>query len=354
MPLLLAKNPSVEWSQKKYPQGWDATEFGRMEFRQRLSQQALADIAASLARVKAKGLRFSDVTREDFSSAALDGELALTLQRLRQGEGVVLMQGLPPGQYSDSDLEIIYFGLGMHFGNAVSQSSSGDVLGHVAVRDRNSSRGYTSDRQLELHTDSAEIIALLCVRKALSGGESALASSLRIHAIIRRERPDLLEILVRGFPYHRRGEAPIGTPEITPYDVPVFSESQGLVSCRYVREIIEVAKRDLGVPLTEREVEALDFFDQVANRPDVRVEFQLEPGEILWMNNYELLHARTAFENHPDPAHGRMLYRLWLQDFPSRPMRKEMLVYENAHGRQGIDPQADRPVGLARYSTSNH
>ncbi|WP_158100910.1 TauD/TfdA family dioxygenase [Variovorax sp. JS1663] len=354
MTLLLEKNSSIGWSQKKHPDGWGAADFSRERFGQRLSEAALRDIAGCLARVKAQGRRFDQVTREDFSTPALDAELAQTLQRLRGGDGAVLMQGLPVGPYSDADLEIIYFGLGMHFGNAVSQSSGGDVLGHVAVRDRKSARGYTSDRQLELHTDSAEIIALLCVRKAVSGGESALASALRIHSIIRRERPDLLEVLVRGFPYHRRGEAAPGADEITPYDVPVFSEVQGLVSCRYVREIIEVAKRDLQVPLTERELEALDFFDEVANRPEVRAEFQLEPGDILWMNNYELLHARTSFENHPDPAQGRMLYRLWLQDFPSRPMKKEMLVYENAHGRQGIDPQAGRPVGLARYSTSNH
>jgi hypothetical protein len=354
MTLLLEKNSSVGWSQKKHPTGWGAAEFSREKIVQRLSDQALRDIARCLERVKAMGRRFDEVTREDFSSPAVDSELATALARLRQGDGLVLMQGLRAGEYSDADLEIIYFGLGMHFGNAVSQSSSGDVLGHVAVRDRNSSRGYTSDRQLDLHTDSAEIIALLCVRKAVSGGESALASSLRIHTIIKRERPDLLEILQRGFPYHRRGEAAVGAPEITPYDVPVFSEAGGLISCRYVREIIEVAKRDLKVPLTDSEAEALDFFDEVANRPDVRVEFQLEPGEILWMNNYEILHARTSFENHPDLSRGRLLYRLWLQDFPSRPLKKEMLVFENAHGRQGIDPQKDRPAGLAKYSTSQH
>lgn len=354
MTLLLEKNSAIAWSQAAYPTGWGAAGATREKFMQALSPQALQDIADCLARVKARGLRFDQVTREDFSTPALDRELATALTRLRQGDGVVLMKGLPPGAYTDAELEIIYFGLGMHFGNAVSQSSTGDVLGHVAVRDRSSARGYTSDRQLDLHTDSAEIIGLLCVRKAVSGGESVLASSLRIHDIIRRERPDLLEVLRHGFAYHRRGEAAEGAAEITPYNVPVFSVHAGLVSCRYVREIMEVARRDLQQPLTAMELEALDFFDEVANRPDVRVQFQLEPGEILWMNNYEILHARNAFENHSDLARGRLLYRLWLQDFPSRPMKKEMLVYENAHGRQGIDPQPGRPAATAKYSTANH
>lgn len=276
------------------------------------------------------------------------------LQMLRAGSGIVIMRGLNANTYSPLELEQIYFGLGMHLGNAVSQSSGGDLLGYVAVRDRTGARGYTSDRKLNLHTDSAEIVGLMSVRAAISGGESIFASSLRVRDIILNERPDLLKVLENGYPYHRRGEEASGDEPVTPYNIPVFSTVDDIISCRYVRDIIEVTYRETGQTMSELQIEALDFFDEVANRDNVRFEYDLRPGEIAWMSNYQVLHDRTSFKNPDDLSQGRLLYRLWLQDFPSRPMLKEMLVYQNPMGRQGIDPQAGRPAGLAKYSIANH
>lgn len=349
-----SKNPAIPWSQKKYPTGWGAEMRDVQELVQPFAQEFLNDLGSCLQSAQARGITAETVTREDFSTPAIDATMQMLLQQLRGGAGLVISRGIDAAAYSPQALEIIYMGLGMHLGNAVSQSSYGDILGHVAVRDKNSARGYTSDRQLELHTDSAEIICLMCVRKSVSGGESVFASSLKIRDVIARERPDLLRILEAGFPYHRRGEEHPDAEPITPYNIPVFSEKDGLISCRYVREIIEVAYRDLGKTFSDTEKEALDYFDAVANRPDVAFDVQLEPGDIAWMNNYQILHARRAFENPDDLSHGRLLYRLWLQDFPSRPMVKEMLVYQNPQGRQGIDPQKDRPAGLAKYATKNH
>lgn len=350
----LTKNPHVAWSQAAYPTGWGAEIANSPQLKFTLTATFLEDVDRCLATARDAGRKMDEIDRSDFSSPAIDGAMEQLLKELRAGTGLVIMQGLDAERYSPADLEIILFGLGMHLGNAVSQSSYGDLLGHVAVRDKTSARGYTSDRQLELHTDSAEIICLLCVREAISGGESVFANSLRIRDIISQERPDLLRVLEQGYPYHRRGEEASGAEPITPYDIPVFSQKDGLTSCRYVREIIEVAYRDLGKELTGIEKEALDFLDEVATRDDVSFKYPLRQGEIAWMNNYQVLHARTAFQNHEDLSHGRLLYRLWLQDFPSRPMVKEMLVYQNPEGRQGIDPQPGRPAGLAKYSTRNH
>lgn len=42
------------------------------------------------------------------------------------------------------------------------------------------------------------------------------------------------------------------------------------------------------------------------------VELRLEPGDLLMLNNYTVLHSRTDFEDHEDPASTRLLYRLWI------------------------------------------
>lgn len=348
------KNPATAWSQATYPTGWGSEMRDTKELVQPFSREFLNDLDSCLNSARARAITAETVTQEDFSTPSIDATMQKLLRELRGGSGLVISRGIDAATYSPEALEIIYMGLGMHLGNAVSQSSYGDVLGHVAVRDKNSARGYTSDRQLELHTDSAEIICLMCVRKSVTGGESVFASSLKIRDVIARERPDLLRVLQTGYPYHRRGEEHPDMEPITPYNIPVFSEKDGIVSCRYVREIIEVAYRDLDKDLSGIEKEALDYFDEVANRPEIAFDFQLEPGDIAWMSNYQILHARRSFENPDDLSFGRLLYRLWLQDFPSRPMVKEMLVYQNPQGRQGIDPQKNRPAGLAKYSTKNH
>jgi hypothetical protein len=44
-------------------------------------------------------------------------------------------------------------------------------------------------------------------------------------------------VLERGFRYHRRGEGAADADAITPYDVPVFSHTAGLTSCRFAEEL---------------------------------------------------------------------------------------------------------------------
>ena len=37
-----------------------------------------------------------------------------------------------------------------------------------------------------------------------------------------------------------------------------------------------------------------------------------QPGDIQWLNNSVILHAREAYDDDPDPARRRHLLRLWL------------------------------------------
>ena len=86
-------------------------------------------------------------------------------------------------------MQAVYWGIGTHFGIGCSQSADGDYLGHV-TNVAKASRGYTTDRELHLHTDSAEIVGLLCIRDAKEGGLSIYSSSLKVREIIEREHPE--------------------------------------------------------------------------------------------------------------------------------------------------------------------
>jgi alpha-ketoglutarate-dependent taurine dioxygenase len=70
------------------------------------------------------------------------------------------------------------------------------------------------------------------------------------------------------------------------------------------------------VPLTPEQQRALDALDGWLNRPELRAEFDLRTGDMLFINNRWLLHNRTAFEDYPEPERRRHLVRLWLQADP--------------------------------------
>ena len=321
--------------------GWLGAEFDRAALYWDFTPAHLTAIDELMAKLADDARPFHQITRRDFAHPALDADLAALLAFIKTGPGLVVMRGFPVDKYTPEEMQTVYWGIGAHFGIGCSQSADGDYLGHVTNVEK-ASRGYTTARELSLHTDSAEIVGLLCVRDAREGGMSIYVSSLKVHEIIAREHPEYVAVLERGFRCDRRGEEAAEDDAVTPYRVPVFSEQDGLLSTRFVRGVIDRGAETLGKPLTELERDALAFFETVAQRDEVRLELRLAPGEASFINNYEMLHARTAFVDHSDPAKKRLLYRLWLQGEPPRPMRKEVHLYQNRSGRMGVDPQPGR------------
>jgi hypothetical protein len=325
----------------RHRQGWLGTEFDRNALYWDFTRAHLAAIDELMGKLADDKRPFHAITKADFSHPALDSDLADLLATIKTGPGLVVMRGFPVDKYSAEEMQTVYWGIGAHFGVGCSQSADGDYLGHVTNVEK-ASRGYTTARELSLHTDSAEIVGLLCVRDAREGGMSIYANSLKVHEIVAREHPEYLAVLERGFRCDRRGEEALGDDAVTPYRVPVFSEQDGVLSTRFVRGVIDRGAATLGEPLSPLETEALAFFEAVAQRDEVRFELTLKPGEASFINNYEMLHARTAFVDHDDLAKKRLLYRLWLQGDPPRPMRKEVHLYQNRSGRMGVDPQHGR------------
>ena len=243
MPDGMTKTPS------RHREGWLGSDLDRDSLYWDFSPAHLAAIDELMARIEKLGLKFHQIRREHFSHPALDGDLALVLQRIKTGPGLLIMRGFPIDKYDAERMQAVYWGIGTHFGIGVSQSADGDYLGHV-TNVAKASRGYTTDRELSLHTDSAEIVGLLCVRDAKEGGLSIYSSSLKMHEIIEREHPEYLPVLERGFFCDRRGEEAPADDPVTPYRVPVFSARNGMLSCRYVRGVIDKGAAALGIELT--------------------------------------------------------------------------------------------------------
>lgn len=283
-----------------------------------MSGRMVDEIKDAFSKVKKAGLSAPRFGKGDFPLPNSEVELAHIREELETGKGFVLYRGFPLGDFSDDEAGIIFWGLSAHLGTAVSQNSYGHVLGHVQNLDldinQTNVRGYQTTVQLAYHNDQSDVIGLMCIRPAKSGGQSSLASAITIHNEMMQERPDLLKELYQPFYIDRRGELGREDEGDDPYyAMPVFSYHKGLVSTRYIRGYIMSSQRFPDVPrLTDKQIEAMDMFDAIAQRDGVALDFYMEPGDIQLANNYCVLHSRTTFEDHVEPEKRRHLLRVWL------------------------------------------
>lgn len=287
------------------------------------SDESIGVLDKALENVKKKGLTVPDFTKEDFPITALIEEINYFNEELENGKGFIVIRGLPIERYTDDEAAIIYYGLGLHMGTPVSQNMKGDMLGHVkniGAIDPKQVRVYETNEYLPYHADLSDVVGLLCLRKAKSGGMSSLSSAMTLYNEILEKHPEYLGLLHRLFLLEHLNDGDVGL-------TPIFSHHKGKLSARYLRQYIEIAQENAGLPLSDVEVEALDLIDAILVDPDIRLDMLMEPGDIQFANNYTIFHSRSSFEDYDEPERRRHLYRLWLKmpnarelapDFPGR------------------------------------
>jgi len=310
------------------PAAWIGAEMAKRqdEWRIHFAPAELAEIEVAAEGLLTEAFNIGAMTKSDFPLPTLGPRLAELGRELIGGRGFALLRGLPVANYSEREAATIFYGLGAHLGNARSQNAQGHVLGHVRDLGVSSAdpkvRIYQTTERQTFHRDSTDVVGLLCLHPAKSGGLSLLVSAESIFNELRRLRPDLLELLLQPIATDRRDEVPAG---MLPYLlIPVFTWYRGYLTPFYQRQYIDSAQRFADAPrLTERHVEALDLFDDLTNDPRLHLSMQLEQGDIQFVYNHALLHDRTSFEDWPDLARRRHLLRLWLSVPGDRPLPPE-------------------------------
>jgi hypothetical protein len=260
---------------------------------------------------------------QDFELSILSRKLLELRRELIQGRGFALLRGLPVANYTEREAAIIFCGLGSHLGLARVQNAKGHLLGHVRDMGLNSKdpsvRIYQTKERQTFHTDSTDVVGLLCLNTAKTGGLSLLVSSTTIFNEMHKRRPDLLKLLMGPIATDRRGEIPAGM--LPYYLIPVFNYFEGYLSAIYQRQYIDSAQRFPDAPrLTPEHIEALNLFDELANDTKLNFSMKLKKGDMQFVYNHTLLHDRTGFEDWPDPEQKRHLLRLWLSIPGDRPL----------------------------------
>jgi hypothetical protein len=227
----------------RHPSAWTVADFGSSaDYSVELDAAQLRDIAAVMRRIKAAGIGLDELQRNHFEVPSLRPVVEEIHRQVEDGRGFVLLRGLPVEDYSKDDLGLIFWGIGTHLGRGLSQSVMGDRLGHVKdfSREDPGARAYRNKQELSPHTDSCDLVGLLCLRNAQAGGGVfRLTSAISVHNALLAEHPDVLAALYRGYVRHRRGEEQPGELPYTPYRIPVYSNVEDKVSARYVRSYLE-------------------------------------------------------------------------------------------------------------------
>jgi alpha-ketoglutarate-dependent taurine dioxygenase len=303
------------------PRSWTAETVGAAAGWTHPLPDALIARLGSIAEARGRGegpITALRLTIEE--KADLGGYLAAAKHDLERGRGFVVLDRLPVDRMTEREAIALYWMIGQLLGEPIVQNVQGTLLYDVRDSGQDVAKGArfsVTNYESSFHTDNSfgetvvDYVGLLCLKTAWSGGVSQVVSGPAVVEALRREHPGALEVLGRPFHVDRRGGVREGqAPTILR---PVIELGGPDPLFRYLRYWIEAGHEKAGEPLSPARLEALGRLDEVLNRPALRAEFALEPGQVYFINNRWILHNRTAFEDHPELGHRRHLVRLWLE-----------------------------------------
>ncbi|MFE4668066.1 TauD/TfdA family dioxygenase [Streptomyces sp. NPDC056716] len=297
------------------------------------------------------------VTAADYP---LDAARALNDECARQmdaGRGFILVRGLRTDEYGPAVAAAIFFVMGLHLGRPIGQNQRGDLLDHViatsnkTMADDGALPSRIRDR-LPFHSDSSDVVALMCLRGAKEGGASSLVSGTTIYNEMLRRRPDLAPRLFDTYHWDWRRQDP-DSPEMT-YTSPIISYVDGVFSTYAGNSMIFSAQEYPGVPpLTADQAEAIALFDEISQEAGLPIDMDFQPGDVQWLLNYAALHSRTSYVDHPEPERRRHLLRLWLKRDVGRPLAPKFGKHVVVMGEPATPPVPGGRFRIADAVTVN-
>ncbi|MDH3222004.1 MAG: TauD/TfdA family dioxygenase, partial [Gammaproteobacteria bacterium] len=278
-----------------------------------LQPEHIGEIEAALAMVENRGIDWHEITAAEFPLPGLADLVDQIRNELENGCGLMKLRGLPVRRYSEAQLRTLYFGLGGNIGTPVYQNRHGELMRFIRDEGAGVGKRYgqiedarmadgtpflssyartLSNGALRFHTDRTDVVALLCVEQAASGGVSTICSSAEVMNEMLRRRPDLAHLLFEPCYRSRHGEEAELADDV--YALPIFGLREGYFTSHFSLTYIEAAQTVAGVPqLTDAQREAIDLLLVIAG--ELAFEMVLEPGDIQFLNSHVTYHGRTPF-----------------------------------------------------------
>jgi hypothetical protein len=333
-------------------------------WRRQLTPAQLTEIDAALRTARARGLTWEDASAEDFPLPGLASLFDDIREELENGSGLLMLRGIDPARYTPDEARLVYAGICRHVGTLVYSNRGGEIMREIRDVGADVGKRYgelpgdgrdgaflssysrtLSNGSLRYHTDRCDVVTLFCIRQAMKGGLSKLCSSPAVHNAMLERRPDLCAALYEDVWRSRFGEEDEG--DTLGYPLPVWGVRDGKFTSHYSRTFVEAGQRQPHAPrVSPAQWEALDLLADLAD--ELSFEMRFTPGDIQFVNNHVVYHARGAFEDDAGAGRDRLLLRLWLCMPNSRalPAGHEVLWGSIAAGarRGGIGQTATTPL----------
>jgi len=284
-------------------------------WRTALTEAQVDELRRAVEHARNTGRALGELRAADFPLPTLAREVARWRGEIQSGRGFQVITGVPVHEWSEADASICFWCLGLHMGRPGAQNPQGDLLGHV--RDTGDDardpfvRLYRTAANIAYHCDAADVVGLLCLHGARRGGASRIVSSVAVYDELVRRRPDLVARLYQPFLLDVRNEDASGALRYLP--IPPCRFADGRLRTFYHSDYFRSVVRHADVPaFSDDERELLDLYEAIASQPDFYLDMEFAPGDIQWLSNHTILHARTAYEDYPEPERKRHLLRLWL------------------------------------------
>lgn len=314
------------------PSAWRAAELqADTSWIVELTQEEATEVAQAARSVAARGLRGADFSRGHFPLPVFSRRLAGVLDELQHGRGITVLRGLPVDPQDEEMAARMVWGIGTYLGHGLQQSPGvniggfqGNYISHIIDQrkdpnDRNI-HGSATGAEQQMHCDPSDLVALLCIRPALSGGGvSRVCSATAVYNDLRERVPAVIETLFEGFHHDLRKDGADGR-SVTQHPIPVYGYEDGHLSVSFNSRTVELAAERPGYALSPARRKALDEMLSSASRPDMVHEMTLRTGDLQLLNNYTVLHSRTAWTDLEDVRQRRCMLRLWLRTRNPRPL----------------------------------
>ncbi|KAI8984480.1 hypothetical protein BDF20DRAFT_911574 [Mycotypha africana] len=302
------------------PSAWSGKELQQQpeKWIYRFTPEDIADIDQALKHFLSLNLPLGQIRPDTFPLKTFHQVIAKERENLFNGLGFGLLRGFPILNYDRKEQVAIFMGIGSYIGIRKPQNAKGHVLGHVKDLTENSTtkavykeddpttRIYATRRAQPFHVDGTDVVGLLCLSEGHEGGLSSIISSHTVYNRLREDRPDIVELMKQPWLWDRKNEQ---GPDEKPYlSASPLTYYKGHLFTFWGPHFFETVNRFPEVTMEEEKFEAMRYIQELCEREALNMK--LEVGDMQFVQNYQILHARTAYTDIPGAT--RHLLRLWL------------------------------------------
>ncbi|CAH0020748.1 unnamed protein product [Clonostachys rhizophaga] len=281
-----------------------------------LTQSDINSIESALQHFQGLGISPHKLDQQYFPLPPIvSSKLRYLSHEVHRGRGFSVLRGLDPKKYTEEENVIIYGGVSSYVGRDRADMIWLFDRAGGSLTEENQAKfppnELTSSMDFHTDVDAGDILSLFTMRLSKSGGQQYLTSFWSVYNDLAQHNPEVLQVLASDWRYEMKkqeGVQVINRPIIYCVD----NKVQINFATAFLKGSSYIPRQADSPDLTVQEEEAIKILLQVSRKHSMRLS--QAPGDMLFVNNLCILHARDSFINDGASGKTRRLMSLMLRD----------------------------------------